>query len=168
MDPSDTLNPRTFCTEELERRSRERLHDWTDEQLRSFNRPATAHEAAERLAAALLSQLPAALALLTEARQFADRSLRAINRPTRQNTSPAWRAAWASGFAALHGRRDELSKAHEQIATSLTAWRLKPGFGEHDTMLAKALNGMAHYLNRAAEALDIAGQTRELAEAEAA
>lgn len=164
MDTTKILNPRTFVTDELERRSRERLREWTDEELRDFGRPATPEEAAERIAWALLLNIPVARALKQDAEFFAERTRQAACKPTPQNTSEGARTAWASGFVALHRRRDELTKAHEQIATHITTWRLKPGLGEADGVLVLTLNSIATALNATADALDRAGTATAPAE----
>lgn len=167
MDPTNILYPpNRFAREEAARRFdpvfADIYREMTAEDLQAAaeGRPDEPATAAERLAEALLPNIVEVCGLVTEAQNFAERSVRAAERPLKLHRTLPWKTAWAADFLRLHTRLRELTKAHTMMVHAARKWREAPGLGDEDADLTACLNGMARALNEVKGLLDTAGRSR--------
>lgn len=163
MDPTNFLYPDRHAREEFVRQARAEIFGAMslDELHRAGEcRPDEPATAAERLAEALLPNIVEVCALVTEAESFAERSVRAAERPLKVHRTLAWKTTWAADFLRLHTRLREMTKAHTMMAHAARKWREAPGLGDEDADLTACLNGIARALNDVKGLLDTAGRSR--------
>ena len=160
MDPTNILYPDRHAREEFARQWRADIFGAmsADELLRAAQSlPDEPGEAAERLAEALAPNIVEVCGLVTEAQNFAERSVRAAERPLKLHRTLPWKTAWAADFLRLHTRLRELTKAHTMMVHAARKWREAPGLGDEDADLTAILNGMARALEEVKKLLGTAG-----------
>lgn len=122
--------------------------------------PEDSATAQERMIDALLVHAPEAHDLLAEAAHFAERSVRAVEKPNKTHSTLRWQAAWSRDFVTLTDRLRVLIEAHQAMTRAARTWRETPGLGEADSQIALALNTVARILDCAKGCLHTAGQSR--------